>query len=147
MNDIIIIKSVFFFMCLWGLSLVLLWFRPRIEIFWKIVATLILLFYCWFFFDEILKGLAAFRASWYVSVLDFLRELITLVFINLFFLWPLALVVIFYKANDMGSERLLKFMCVLTLVLWVIFVIYFYYHAGIDRFFYENLKKMIPHAK
>ena len=147
MNETIIIKSVFLFMCFWVLGTVLLWFRPRIEPFWKIVATLIVIFYCWFFFDDISRGFTTFTSSWYVSILDFLKELVTLVFINLFLLWPVVLVLVFYKADDIGAEKLLRFMCVLTLVLWVVFVIYFYFSSGIDRFFYQNLKKMVPHAK
>lgn len=133
-------------MCFWGIGTVLMWFRSKIEIFWKIVATLILGFYCWFFFSDIRSGLHTFMSAWYVSALDFIRELISLVFINLFFLWPLALVLVFYKVDDIGAEKLLKFMCILTLLLWIIFIIYFYFSSGIDRFFYENLKKMIPYA-
>jgi len=126
MNETIIIKSLFFFMCIWTLSLVFLWFRSKIDLFWKITATLIFLFYCWFFFDDIAKGIDHLREGWYVFLLDFFKELISLIFINLFFLWPLALIMIFFKADDIGSEKLLRFMCVLTLALWIIFVVYFY---------------------
>ncbi len=147
MKETLIIKSLFIFISLWSLGIVLLWFRPRIELFWKIIATLILGFYVWFFLDEIIKGFDTFSADWYVSSVHFLKELITLVFVNMFFFWPLCLVLIFYKADDMGAEKLLKFLCIFTLVLWVIFVIYFFYNAGIDRFLFENLRKMIPNAK
>ena len=51
------------------------------------------------------------------------------------------------QADEMGAERLLKIMCLLTLVLWVIFVAYVYYDKGIDKFLYENLRKMIPDAR
>ena len=144
MNETIIIKSVFIFLSLWAIALILFWFRPRIEIFWKIIATLILGFYVWFFFDDVMKGFHLFRANWYVSVIHFLKEFLTLVFINMFFIWPLALVLMFYKADDMGAERLLKFLCIATLVLWVIFIIYFYFNTGINKYLMENLKKMMP---
>ncbi len=147
MNEALIIKSVFIFITLWGIGIVLLWFRPRIEIFWKIIATLILGFYIWFFFDEIVKGFNTFKSEWYVTSLQFLKELITLVFVNMFFFWPLVLVLIFYKADDIGAEKLLKFLCILTLILWIIFVIYFYFSSGIDKYLYENLKKIIPDAQ
>lgn len=147
MKETLIIKSLFIFISFWGLGTVLIWFRPRIEIFWKIIATLIFAFYIWFFYDEIFTGFNTFLASWYISTLDFIKELITLVFINLLFLWPLCLVLIFYKSDTIGAEKLLKFMCVLTLVLWIIFVIYFYFNTGIDKFLYNSLKKMIPSAK
>jgi len=147
MSETIIIKSIFVFIVIWGLSTVLLWFRPRIEIFWKIISLLIFVFYIWFFFDEINSGFTAFTANWYKTTIDFLKELITLVFGNLFFLWPLALIIIFYKADDMGAEKLLKFMCILTLVLWLVFIVYYYFNTGIDKFFYESLRKMVPNAK
>lgn len=143
MNEIII-KSLFFFICFWAISLVFTWLRSNIDLFWKIAATLILLLYCWFFFDDIAKGINALRGDWYVFVLDFFKEVITLVFINLFFLWPLALFMVFIKADDIGSEKLLRFMCVLTMVLWAIFLAYFYFGKHIDTFFYEKLKNMIP---
>lgn len=54
---------------------------------------------------------------------------------------------IFYQADDIGAERLLKFLCVLTLVLWIIFIMYSFFSSGIDKYFYENFKKMIPGAK
>jgi hypothetical protein len=147
MNELIIIKSVFIFMCLWGISLVFLWFRPRIEIIWKALATVIFGLYVWFFFSEIHQGLAGFTASWYITLVDFFKELLTLVFVNLFLFWPVALMVIFYKADDIGAEKLLRFMCVFTLVLWILFVIYSYFSSGIDAFFYEKLREMVPFAK
>jgi len=146
MNEALIIRSVLMFIFFWGIGMIMLWFRPRIELFWKVIASLILLFYVWFFLDEIQTGIDAFMAGWFDTTMLFLKELATLVFINLFFLWPLCLVIIFYKADDMGAEKLLKFMCILTLVLWVIFVVYFYYSHGIDEFLFKKLKKMIPNA-
>ena len=133
-------------MCLWAISVILLWIRPRIELFWKIVATVLFAFYCWFFYDDILTGFASFTDSWYSAVILFFKEALTLVFVNMFFLWPVVLVVIFYKSDDIGAEKLLRFMCILTLVLWVLFIVYYYFSAGIDSFFYDNLRKMIPHA-
>ena len=146
MEKALLIKSIFLFISIWGLSIAFLWFRPRIEIFWKIIATLIYVFYIWFFFEEILAGYSSFLSGCYRFTIGFVKELIALVFINLFFLWPLSLVLIFYKADDMGSEKLLKFMCILTLILWIIFVVYVYYNKGIDEFLYKKLKEMIPHA-
>ena len=146
MADIFILKSVFIFISIWGLTIILLWFRPRIEIFWKIIATLIYGCYIGIFFDEIVKGFGIFKSDWFVSILNFSKELISLVSINLFFIWPLCLVIIFYKADDVAAEKLLKFISILTLVLWILFVIYSYFSTGIDKFLYENLKKMIPHG-
>jgi hypothetical protein len=147
MNEALIIKSIFIFITLWGLGAILLWFRPRLELFWKVIAPLIFLFYIWFFYDEIIKGYSSFVAGWYVSTMNFLKEFITLIFINLFIIWPTALIIIFYKSDEIGAERLLKFLSVLTLVLWVMFIIYFYFNAGIDDFLFDKLKKMIPDAK
>ena len=131
-------------MSLWGLAILFLWFRPRVEIFWKIIATLILVFYVWFFWKELNEGYTSFIQNWYAITIDFIKEIIVLVFVNLFFLWPLALIIIFYKADEIGAEKLLKFMCIVTLVLWIIFVLYVYYDQGIDKFLYEKLKKVIP---
>jgi len=146
MNEIIL-KSVFFFMCFWALGLIFMWLRSNISLSWKIAATLILLFYGWFFFNDIFKGIEYLRSGWYVFVLDFFKEFITLIFVNLFFLWPLALFMVFFKADDIGSEKLLRFMCILTIVLWIIFLVYFYFGKHIDIFFYERLKQMIPFAQ
>jgi len=134
-------------MSVWGIAIIMLWFRPRIEIFWKIVATAIIAFYMWFFWDELSRDFLAFRAGWYASFIAFGRDLLTLVFANLFLFWPVVLILIFYKADDMGAEKLLKFMCVLSLVLWVLFVVYFYFESGISTFFNETLKKLIPYAR
>ncbi|MCP4137328.1 MAG: hypothetical protein GY754_40550 [bacterium] len=147
MNEILIARSILIFMFFWAIGIVLLWFRPRIEIFWKIVATLILALYAWFFIDEILKGFDAFLAGWYVHLLDFVIEFLTLVFMCLFFIWPISLMLIFYKVDDIGSERLLKFISVLTLVLWILFILYYYYNSGIDKFLFEKLRRLIPNAQ
>ncbi|HNR90469.1 MAG TPA: hypothetical protein PKM65_19185 [Spirochaetota bacterium] len=147
MDKALLVKSVFLFILVWGVTIAFLWFRRRIEIFWKIIATLLFAFYVWFFFDEIAKGYAAIQLNWYIVVVDFVKELVALIFWNLFFLWPLALVVIFYKASDMGAEKLLKFMCVATLVLWAIVVVYVYFSKGIDEFMYQRLREMVPGAK
>jgi len=135
------------FFSIWGLSILLLWFRPRIEIFWKIVATLIFAFYIWFFFPELMTGYTTFIAGWYVAILDFIKEILTVIFTAMFLIWPIALIQIFYKADDMGAEKFLKFLCLLTLVLWIVFIMYFFFSEGIDKFFYENLKRMVPRAR
>ena len=147
MAEALLIKSTFIFLVFWCIGITMLWFRPRIEMVWKIIATVILLFYIWFFWDEIGRGYNSFTAGWYVSILNFLRELLALVFINLFFIWPLSLILIFYKADSVGAEKLLKFLCVLTLVLWVIFIVYFFFSKGIDEFLFQNLKRMVPNVK
>jgi hypothetical protein len=147
MTDGLLIKSVFLFIIFWGIGVALLWFRPRIEIVWKIIATVIFFFYLWFFFDEFSSGYAAFSVGWYGFVLNFLKELVSLVFVNLFFIWPLALIIIFYKADAIGAEKLIRFLCVLTLVLWVVFILYFFFSRGIDDFLIKNMKEMVPGAK
>ncbi|HDP80148.1 MAG TPA: hypothetical protein ENN21_04825, partial [Spirochaetes bacterium] len=124
MDKALLIKSLFFFMSLWGISLLMLWFRPRIEIFWKMIATLLFGFYLWFFWGEVSAGYVSVTLNWYTVTIDFIKEVVSLVFVNLFFLWPLALIIIFYKADEIGAEKLLKFMCLCTLALWVVFVIY-----------------------
>lgn len=147
MDKALLIKSVFFFVSLWGFTVAFLWFRPRIEVFWKIIATLIFVFYVWFFWDDLNKGYVALTVDWYKVTVDFMKELIALVFVNLFFLWPVALIVVFYKADEFGAEKILKFMCILTIILWIVFAVYVYYERGIDTFLYKNLKEMIPDAK
>lgn len=146
-TSILMIKSTFLVFCFWALSIVLLWFRPRIEIFWKIIATLIFAFYLWFFFDELSGGFDKFRVEWYTAVLAFFKEVLSIVFVTMFIIWPISLILVFYKANDMGAERLLKFLCLLTMALWIIFIIYYFFSEGIDTFLNEELKNMIPNAK
>ena len=145
-NEILMIKSIFLFFSFWGLTVLLLWFRPRIEIFWKLIATVIFAFYVWFFFNELVNGYHTFTSGWYIAVINFFKEILIITFAGLFIIWPVVLILIFYKANDMGAEKLLKFICILTLILWIIFIIYFFFSEGIVKFFYEILKKMIPHA-
>jgi hypothetical protein len=147
MEKTILIKSIFIFIALWGFSVAFLWFRPRIEVSWKIIATLIFAFYIRFFFEEILSGFDALSSDWYLAAVNFLKELVALVFVNLFFLWPISLIIIFYKSDDIGSERILKFMCLLTVALWAIFLAYVYHSRGIDDFLYHKLKEMIPYAQ
>lgn len=147
MIDGLLIKSVFLFIIFWGIGVGMLWFRPRIELVWKIIATVILLFYIWFFFEEISSGYASFSAGWYGFTLNFLKELISLVYVNLFFIWPVSLIIIFYKADAIGAEKLLRFLCVLTLVIWIVFIVYDFFNRGIDDFLIKNLKQMVPGAK
>ena len=145
-NDVLMIKSVFLFFTIWGITTLMLWFRPRIEIFWKIIATLIFIFYIWFFFGEVSTGFSAFKAGWYISIIEFFKEILIIAFAGLFIIWPVSLIVIFYKANDIGAEKLLRFLCLLTILLWIIFIVYFLFSSGVEKFFYESLKRMIPKA-
>ena len=145
-DNILMIKSLFLFFSIWGITILLLWFRPRIELFWKIIATLIFIFYIWFFFNELKTSFVSFKADWYIAVIDFLKELLIVFFAGILVIWPVALIIIFYKASDTGAEKLLKFLCLATIILWIVFIIYFFFSAGIEKFFYQNLKKMIPKA-
>jgi len=61
-------------------------------------------------------------------------------------IWPVTLIIIFYKASDIGSEKLLRFLCLLTIILWIAFIIYSFFSPGVENFFYETLKGMIPKA-
>jgi hypothetical protein len=143
-NNVLILKSIFLFCSIWGIAILLLWFRSKIELFWKLVATLIFLFYIWFFYNDFSQSFSSFKADWYISILEFIKEIITIIFAGLLIIWPTILIIIFYKASDVGSEKLLKFMCLLTIILWVAFIIYSFFNSGIENFFYETLKKMIP---
>jgi len=147
MKDTIIIKTLFLFVSCWGIALFFVWCRPKIDIFWKAVATGRFALYLWFFWGELNAGYNAFSADWSAVTLQFLREILTLVFVNLFVLWPVALAVIFYKASELESERLLKFLCILTLVLWVIFIIYVLFSKGIDKVMFDGVKKVLPRGK
>ena len=144
MEKSLIFNSVFIFMALWGIALFFIWFRPKLEFFWKIAATLVFAFYMYFFFEEVFKGYTAFKADWYTVIMAFLKELIVLLFYINFIFWPIALTYAFYKADDFGSEFLLKFMCVFTLALWITAAIYVYKSKTVDDFFLNRLIKSIP---
>jgi len=143
-NNIIMLKSVFLIFSIWGITILLLWFRPRIELFWKLVATIIFIFYVWFFFNELSLSFSSFKADWYIATIDFFKEILIVIFSGIFIIWPVILTIIFYKANDMGSEKLLRFICVLTIVLWIVFIIYFFFSSGVENFFYGTLNTMVP---
>ena len=145
-NDILILKSIFLFCSIWGIAVILLWFRSRIELFWKLVATLIFIFYMWFFYNEFIQSFNSFKADWYISIIEFFKEILIIIFAGLLVIWPVILIIIFYKASDIGSEKLLRFICLLTIVLWIAFIIYYFFSSGIENFFYETLKKMIPRS-
>ncbi len=144
MNTTMLSTSMMMFSVIWGLSVVLLWMRPRIEILWKIAASGIYGFYIWFFYKDLLKGFKQFQKDWYMVTIAFIKEFSGLLFANMFFLWPLALIIIFYKADDVGAERLLKFMCIFTLLVWIVFTLYSFYSKQIDTFLFETLRQMIP---
>lgn len=147
MENLFLVRSIMIFMAFWGLGILLLWFRPRIDIFWKIVATLIFAFYCWFFFAEISQNYLAIRHDWFTFVVQFLMDFGTLLFSNLFLFWPILLVVIFYKSDDFGAERLLKFVVIFSLLLWFFMIAYVYYYKGINSFMFDKLREMIPYAR
>lgn len=147
MEKEIILKSIFIFIFLWGISIIFLWFRPKIEIFWKIIATAVFLLFLYFFQKEIISGYLGFKADWFTSLITFLRELMLLVFYNFFIFWPVSLIIIFYRSDDISAERLLKFMCVFTLILCMVIFGYVYFNEGVDRFIYEKLVNVIPFAK
>ena len=143
-NNVLIFKSIFLFCSIWGIAVLLLWFRPRIELFWKLVATLIFILYIWFFYNEFSQSFNLFKTDWYISIIEFFKEILIIIFAGMFIIWPITLIIIFYKANDIGSEKLLRFICLLTIILWVAFIIYFFFSSGVENFFYETLKEMIP---
>ncbi|MEW6525764.1 MAG: hypothetical protein AB1444_03740 [Spirochaetota bacterium] len=147
MNTTMLSTSLLIFTTIWGLSVLLLWMRPRIEILWKIATSAIFGFYVWFFYKDLVKGYSQLEKDWYLVTIAFIKEFSALIFANMFFLWPLALIIIFYKADDIGAERLLKFMCIFTLVVWLVFTLYTFYSKQIDTFLFHTLREMIPNAQ
>lgn len=146
MESIIILQSLHIFILIWAISAVLLLFRPRISLVWKVAALLLLLFYIWFFKEEIYKAIVLLKTDWFTSLVTFLKEFLFLLFYLLFIFWPLALVVVFYHSDDIGAERLLRFMVILTLVVWVCIISYVFLKKGIDQFIYQKLIKLVPFA-
>ena len=141
MNEVISINSIFMYMCLWFIGLMMILSRPRVEIVWKIISCFIFALFIFLLFDEFKSGYNRFISGWYIYSLQFFKEFIMYLFSSLFFLWPLCLVIVFYKSDAIGSEKILKFMCLLTLVLLIISLIYAYYSKGIDKFLIDNIKK------
>ena len=144
MSEFFILRTSIIFLGFWSLGIVLLWFRPRIEIFWKIIATLILAFVIYLCIDILQNDLDRFFENGINSLFLFLKEFFALLLLNLFFLWPVALVLIFYKADDIGAERLLKFMSIITLILLIIAFVYVFFSEGADQQILDNIKKIIP---
>jgi hypothetical protein len=147
MSELLTINAVFVYMCLWALGLVMMWLRGRIELGWKLIASAIFLFYIILLNKELQTGYERFMADAYIQTMHFLKEFVMYLFSSIFFLWPLSLIVVFYKSSDYGSEKLLKFMCVLTLVLLVIGVIYAYHSHDIDTFLFKNFRKLFDSVK
>lgn len=141
MNEVVSINSIFMYMCFWFIGLIMVLSRPRVEVVWKIIACVIFGLFVFLLFDEFKSGYNRFISGWYIYSLQFIKELIMYLFSSLFFLWPLALVIVFYKVDALGSEKILKFMCLFTLVLLIITLIYAYFSKGIDEFLIDNLKK------
>ena len=141
MNEVISINTIFLYMCFWFIGLIMMLSRPRVEVVWKIIACVIFALFIFILFDEFKLGLNRFISGWYIYSLQFFKELLMYLFSSLFFLWPLALTIVFYKADALGSEKILKFMCLLTLVLLLISLIYAYNSKGIDRFLIHHIKK------
>jgi hypothetical protein len=147
MEKTLILKSAPIFIFLWGFGIVFLWYRPRIEIFWKIIATVLFAFYVWFFHEEVSRGFSAIKADWFAIILSFLKDFLSLAFVSLFLLWPLFLMVIFYKSDDISAENLLKVICIMTVVVWILFVAYVMYDKKIDPFLFDKVRSYIPFAK
>lgn len=147
MARLILMKYAHIFLGIWGICVIALWLRQSMEMFWKVLATCIFVFYGWFFFREVSAGYSAFQSGWYSHVVEFIVEFVAMVFASLFFFWPIALFIIFYKADDIGAEKLLKFMCIFTLVVWVACVFYVFSDKGVENFLYNNLKKLFSDAR
>lgn len=147
MESIIILKTVFIFIVLWGIAVAFLVFRPRVSFVWKIAAIMLYLFYIWFFREEIVTGYTSFVGAWYETLVLFLKEIVFLMFYLLFVFWPVTLVIIFYKADDIGAEFLLKFMVVFTLVVWIVIAVYSFHKRGVDAFLYNKIVDIIPFLK
>lgn len=147
MERSIIFNSIFMFIFIWGIALFFLWFRPKLEFFWKIMATLVYAFYLWFFWEEVFRGYQAIRNAWYPVVLSFGKELILLVFYCTFIFWPITLIRAFYKSDEIGAEKLVRFMCILTPIVWLAIAIYVFNNKGIDEFFFRRLVESIPFLK
>jgi hypothetical protein len=143
----VILKSLFFFVSLWGLATAFLIFRPRVSFLWKIAAIMLFLFYIWVFREEILNGYNALVNDWYGSIVIFAKEMLALVFYLMFIFWPLSLIIIFYKADDIGAENLLKFMVVFTLMLWIVIGVYSFQKQGLDTFLDKTVKDILPFIK
>ncbi len=143
-EKIFILKYLFILTSIWGLCILFLWFRPRIEIFWKIVATLLLAFYIIFFYEKLKIGFEMFQKDCFTALFNFIKEFLVILYILLVLVWPVSLIMIFYKSDDIAAERLLKFMCIFTLLTWTISILYILYNKNVDIFFYDMLKKILP---
>jgi hypothetical protein len=144
MERFLIKNSIFVFMFLWAVGIFFVWFRPKIEIFWKFVATMLFAFHVLLFQDELLKSYNIFSNAWYPTLIKFLSDLLGLLYFQLFVFWPVSLVFVFYKKDEIGAEKLLKFMSVFTLILVAATLTLVLYDKGVDKFLHDKVHKMVP---
>lgn len=147
METNIFLKTIPFFIFIWGLAAAFLIFRPRIPVLWKIAAFLLYLFYIWVFKSDIEQFLIMVGQNWYITTILFLKESLYLTFYLLIIFWPISLFVIFYKSDDFGADRLLKFMIFFTIIFWIIVAVYSYNKRGIDNLLYNKLTELFPFLK
>ncbi|TGK19848.1 hypothetical protein [Leptospira stimsonii] len=135
-----IVFPIFLF---WFCGLTLVLFRSDFEFVWKIIFVFIFIFYFFQYFPELKTSYERLTASYPVEILSWIYGMGRGIYFFLLFLWPVALIRIFYSASPQVSKSLAKALVSVTLIYWGGFILYNNFSPEVDAFLKGTFLKFL----
>ncbi|EPG66529.1 hypothetical protein [Leptospira wolffii] len=127
-------QIVFPIFLLWFVGLTLVLIRNDIEIIWKIATFFVFVFYFFQFFPELKESYGRLSKSYPTEILNWFYGVPRAVYFFLLFVWPIAVIRMYYTASPTLANLSAKMLVGATLVYWILFLAYHQFTAPIDDF-------------
>ncbi|PJZ49785.1 hypothetical protein [Leptospira saintgironsiae] len=128
-------QIVFPIFLIWFVGLTFVLIRNDIEIIWKIATFFIFVFYFFQFFPELKEAYERLSKSYPSEILSWLYGIPRAIYFFLLFLWPIAVVRMYYSASPVLANMTARTLVAATLAYWIFFLIYHQFTGQIDEFF------------
>ncbi|AAN48000.1 hypothetical protein ACO2J1_05130 [Leptospira interrogans] len=135
-----IVFPIFLF---WFCGLTLVLFRSDFEFVWKIVFVFVFIFYFFQYFPELKTSYERLTQSYPVEIVSWVYGIGKGFYFFLLFLWPVALLRIFYSASPQIGRSLAKTLVSATLFYWCGFLLYNHFSNEVDNFFNTTFLKFL----
>lgn len=127
-------QIIFPIFLIWFVGLTLVLIRNDIEIIWKIATFFVFIFYFFQFFPELKESYGRLSKSYPAEILSWFYGVPRAVYFFLLFLWPIAVIRMYYTASPTLANLTAKMLVGATLIYWILFLAYHQFSAQIDTF-------------
>ncbi len=137
-------EIVVFIYILWFLAVLFWLLRRGIELIWKLAAVAAFAAHLYFQYPVFLKVWQEIESDYVQFLMKFTVSLGKTFFELWSAIWMIVMVAVFYMVNELAAEKWVKTLFFLTLLVWAIWFVNFFYGKEIGEYLGKEIPAFFP---